>query len=158
MSNPATLPDTLSVISLPEFQDGHSPSNSPVGVQTELFGRGVVPVNPSAPPDVERERLTSATSGRSSGASLRSAALSASLASRLMAKLDLDGSPEYVLTWRRVAMASGSSVYRLRASARRTSANACSGWPTPTVGTPNSMRGQGQDPLKRKAQGHTVNL
>lgn len=32
------------------------------------------------------------------------------------------------------------------------------GWPTPTCQSPNSLRGKGQDPMKRKAQGHTVNL
>lgn len=32
------------------------------------------------------------------------------------------------------------------------------GWPTPTAQTPNSLRGKGQDPMKRRAQGHTVNL
>ena len=31
-------------------------------------------------------------------------------------------------------------------------------WRTPTVCSPNSQRGTGQDPEKRKAQGHTVNL
>lgn len=33
-----------------------------------------------------------------------------------------------------------------------------SGWPTPTAQSPNSLRGKGQDPMKRKEQGHTVNL
>ena len=32
------------------------------------------------------------------------------------------------------------------------------GWRTPTAGTPNSLRGNGQNPEKRAAQGHTVNL
>jgi hypothetical protein len=32
------------------------------------------------------------------------------------------------------------------------------GWATPTAGTPNNLRGRGQDPAKRKAQGHTVGL
>jgi hypothetical protein len=33
-----------------------------------------------------------------------------------------------------------------------------SGWPTPTCQSPNLLRGKGQDPVKRKEQGHTVNL
>lgn len=33
-----------------------------------------------------------------------------------------------------------------------------SGWRTPTAGSPNSLRGNGQDPAKRLAGGHTVNL
>ena len=32
------------------------------------------------------------------------------------------------------------------------------GWNTPTAQSPNSLRGQGQDPIKRAEQGHTVNL
>jgi len=32
------------------------------------------------------------------------------------------------------------------------------GWRTPTAQSPNSLRGNGQDPSKRLAQGHTVNL
>jgi hypothetical protein len=31
-------------------------------------------------------------------------------------------------------------------------------WPTPTACSPNSLRGNGQDPAKRKAGGHAVNL
>lgn len=32
------------------------------------------------------------------------------------------------------------------------------GWPTPTAQSPNSLRGVGQDPMRRKEQGHAVNL
>ena len=32
------------------------------------------------------------------------------------------------------------------------------GWPTPTLGSPNSLRGSGQDPMKRRDGGHSVNL
>jgi hypothetical protein len=32
------------------------------------------------------------------------------------------------------------------------------GWRTPTCQSPSSLRGAGQDPAKRLAQGHTVNL
>jgi hypothetical protein len=32
------------------------------------------------------------------------------------------------------------------------------GWPTPVCATPNSLRGNGQDPTKRKAGGHQVGL
>jgi hypothetical protein len=32
------------------------------------------------------------------------------------------------------------------------------GWATPTSCSPNSLRGTGQDPMKRKAGGHAVNL
>ena len=32
------------------------------------------------------------------------------------------------------------------------------GWPTPNAGTPQSLRGNGQDPEARKAQGHQIDL
>ena len=35
---------------------------------------------------------------------------------------------------------------------------AMAGWRTPTAGLPNSLRGNGQDPAKRLAGGHAVNL
>jgi hypothetical protein len=37
-------------------------------------------------------------------------------------------------------------------------AKALASWPTPTSGTPNSLRGLGQDPEKRMEGGHQVNL
>jgi hypothetical protein len=33
-----------------------------------------------------------------------------------------------------------------------------SGWPTPNAGTPQSLRGNGQDPEIHRSQGHQVNL
>lgn len=44
-----------------------------------------------------------------------------------------DGSPEFVLIWKLKAMSSGAPICRLAASARRTGASGCSGWPTPDV-------------------------
>jgi len=55
-------------------------------------------------------------------------------------------------------MPSGPPSCLLAASARRTSATGCSSWRTPTAGSPNSLRGKGQEPSKRLAGGHTVNL
>jgi hypothetical protein len=40
--------------------------------------------------------------------------------------------PEYQCKWVRKVTPSGLPIFRLRASARRTSATGCSGWPTPT--------------------------
>lgn len=48
----------------------------------------------------------------------------------MRAALDVTGSPEFELTWRYWDMPSGPPILALRASARRTSASACSGWPT----------------------------
>jgi len=78
--------------------------------------------------------MTRGTYGPPSDGSLTSAALQQSLESRLRASLDVDGSPEYVLTWKHWDMESGAPICALRASARRTSGNDCggsqTGWPT----------------------------
>lgn len=68
-----------------------------------------------------------------SGESLSpSASLQRSLESRLRVLLDVNGSPEYALTWKHWAMPSGQPICALRASPRRTSGNGCGGWRTPT--------------------------
>src|SRR5690242_21166272 len=54
-----------------------------------------------------------------------SAVLQSSLESRLRARLDVHGSPEYVLTWKTWDMPSGPLICALRASARPTSGNGC---------------------------------
>src|SRR5690606_21851 len=57
--------------------------------------------------------------------------LQLSLANRLRVLVDVDGSPEYVLTWNHWDMPWGPPIFRLRASARRTSDNGYGGWHTP---------------------------
>jgi hypothetical protein len=60
-------------------------------------------------------------------------ALSERLGQSLMKRLGECGSPEYLLTWSRLVTPAGRVLYRLRASAPRTSGSASSGWPTPLV-------------------------
>lgn len=74
---------------------------------------------------------TNGTSGLSCEGSSPSAVLQRSLESRLQARMDVNGSPEYVLTWKHWGMQSGPPICALRASARRTSGKGSSGWPTP---------------------------
>lgn len=65
-----------------------------------------------------------------------SADLQLFLANKLREKMDLNGSPEYVLTWKQWDMPLGPLICALRASARRTSGKDCSGlagWVSPTV-------------------------
>lgn len=76
---------------------------------------------------------TSAISGPISANSSPHDALQLFLENRLRAALDVNGSPEYVLTWKLWDINSGPPICALRASARRTSDNAFSGWPTPTI-------------------------
>jgi hypothetical protein len=72
-----------------------------------------------------------ATSGPSSDDSSPSASLQHWLESKLRARMDANGSPEYALTWKHWDMPSGPPILALRGSARRISDNAFSGWPTP---------------------------
>ena len=79
------------------------------------------------------EKLTLDTFGLPSERPSRSAALQSSLASRLRALLARTGCPLYGLTWKTLAMKSGSAICALRASVPRTSGNASTGWPTVTT-------------------------
>ena len=84
--------------------------------------------------------MTSGTCGQPSTGSSKSAALQASLVSRLQARAQTLGSTLFRLTWKPWALPSGRSLSRLRASVHRTSGTVPTGWPTPTVG--NSMGSQ----------------
>ncbi len=61
-----------------------------------------------------------------------SADLQSSLENRLRVRMDVNGSPEYALTWKHWTMPAGLQICALRASARRTRGSAFIGWPTPT--------------------------
>lgn len=65
----------------------------------------------------------------------RSNDLSRAIGDGLKARIDLNGSPEYEMTWKEVVTPSGHVLSRLAASARRTSGSDCSGWESPTAGT-----------------------
>ncbi len=77
--------------------------------------------------------MTSGTYGPLGSGSSSSAALNASLVSRLRARTQTLGSPLYKLTWKDWDIPSGPSRSRQRASALRTSASDFTGWPTPVA-------------------------
>lgn len=145
---------THSVTSSPASGAGPAPSSLRAGRKTARSGRVAAPASRSAWQDAERERLTSATCGPLFATLSPSAALQSALASRLVQRLAAYGSPEYALTWKSWDMASGPPICAVRASGRRTSGNASTGWPTPD----SYPRGGAQDPAKRKAGGHSVTL
>src|SRR5690606_41925010 len=76
--------------------------------------------------------------GRGAGSST-SADLQLSLERRLQALMDVDGSPEYVLTWKQWDMPPGPPICQLRASVHRTSRGGSGGWPTTTADDANSV-------------------
>ena len=67
------------------------------------------------------------TSGQKCADSSESARLQSSLASKCQAELDVNGSQEYVLTWKRWDMPSGPPICALRARARHKSASGSTG-------------------------------
>jgi hypothetical protein len=139
-----TFKDTPSVISSPGSGVGPSPCASPAGRQLLLFGPGAAPVSPSHRRGGGRVKPTPATSGPSFFDSPPSAALQHCLGNRLRAALDVNGSPEYVLTWKHWVMPSGPPICALRGSVRRTSANGftglLTGWATPTRGDAQKVK------------------
>ena len=126
-----TSKDMTNATFSPASADGPMPSTSQDGPLTGRCGPEAVPVSRFRALDTTRAMPTKDTSGPLFSALSPSAALSASLASRLQARMDVNGSPEYELTWKHWDMPAGPLVYQLRASPRRTSAVDCIGWPTP---------------------------
>ena len=166
----------------PASAGGHTPCDSPDGRQMSLFGREAVPAHRSqrraensvqSAAGVDCDSLaemshssrssavlpagggTTDTSGPICGGSSRSADLQRFLASRLQELLDVNGSPEYVLTWKHWDMPSGPPICALRASARRTRGKGCFGWPTPraneTTGPQRAKNRQGGPSLREAA-------
>lgn len=115
-------------ISSPASVAGNTHSTSRNG--KVLSGRAVVHANRSVTPGDEKEHPTNGTCGRKCKGLSPSAALQQSLENRLRARLDVNGSPEYALTWKHWDMQSGPRICALRASGRRTSDKDYSGWPT----------------------------
>ena len=145
-----------------EFSAGPSPSDSPVGPTTDLFGVAVPLAPPSASPARKRsvhvakarilcgvlDELASqyaqtasthglpmpATYGRKPGGLSRSADLTRSLANKLRAlPVSEIGSPLYRHRWKSSVTLLGLPICRLRASGHRTSDSDFSGWPTPNA-------------------------
>lgn len=136
------------VTSSPELPVGNTPCSSPTGPPSGKSGRVAAPVNHSATRAKEKAPPTSGTCGPTSCDLSPSAALQQSLESRLRANLDVNGSPEYVLTWKHWVMQSGPPICRLQASARRTGDTGFSGWPTVTARDGRSLKGARDMPNK----------
>ena len=137
MSSPTNCADTHSAISSPASVAGSTPSSLQAGA---LGQYGPVPVLASLSPRQVRamDLQISGICGRRSITTSASAHLQQSLANRLRAMLDVNGSIEFRLTWKQWAMPYAEPICALRASERRTVDSAYSSWPTCTV---NDSRG-----------------
>ena len=134
MCEKVILTGSRNAISSPESLGGRTHCAWQDGRTIARSGLGVAHASHSAPPEHTAEQMTIDTFGQSFNASSRSEDLQSFLESRLRARLDADGSPEYVLVWKRWDMQSGPPICALRASARRTYASGSiglAGWATP---------------------------
>lgn len=136
MSDQANSNNTRNAISSPVSVGGHTPCASPDGRMIGPCGPDRAHANLSARLAKALGLMTKGTYGPSSDGSSISADLQSSLANRLHQKMDVNGSPEYVLTWKEWPIASGPPICALRARARPISDNACGGWPTPMAQNP----------------------
>ena len=142
---------TSKFTSSPASAAGRPPSSSPGGKAPS--GPAPVPVSRFRVLESGKAMPTNDTSGPLFNVSSPSAALQRSLENRLRERLDVNGSPEYGLTWKPLDMPSGVPICRLAASARRTSDNAFGGWPTPQTADDNMSRTKDpQEYLKRMLQ------
>lgn len=151
-----TSVDTHSATSSPAWESGPTRSGVPAGQMIDLFGPVPVRANLSPRQAQALGFLTSGTSGRTSIGSSRSAALQASLESRLRAKTQNLGSTLYKLTWKPWATPSGPSRSRLRASVLRTSETGCTGWPTPQT-SDSTGGGQAKRAMGEARHGSNLN-
>ena len=133
MSDQLNLFATPSATSSPASAGGAAHCALRNGPTPAPSGPEAAPASPSASPEREKARRTNATSGPSLAGSLPPANLQSCLASRLQARLDAAGSPEYRLIWKEWVITSALRICALRASARHTSGRDFIGWQTPTV-------------------------
>lgn len=151
MSEERTSQDIAASTCSPASAGGTMRYNSPGGPQIELSGLEAAPVSPSPLQGNDVAPKTNATCGPTCSDSSASVVLQSSLESRLQARMDVNGSPEYVLTWKHWDMPSGPPICALRASVRRTSGSACSGWPTP-----RTLTGGGESAKRKQELGRTA--
>lgn len=129
-SNRPTLLDSRSATSLQVSEDGRTHCVSQAGPTIDLSGQDHARASHSRWPESALVKKTIATSGQSLDVSSRSRYLQSCLESRLRRNLDVDGSPEYELTWKQLDMPLGPPICALLASGRRTSGKGFTGWPT----------------------------
>ena len=128
-----TSRDTGKSISSPESEAGRSPSTSPDGHAIDLFGQVAAPASPSRSRAKAKALRTNAIFGPSGFVSSETDGLQRSLENKLRARLDTNGSPEFMLKWSRKLIRSGRRICRLRASRRNIPDNEFSLWRTPAA-------------------------
>lgn len=118
---------------------------------TAQYGLEAAHASRSRRPVMAKASMILVTSGPHGFGSLASAGLQSSLVSKLQRRAT--GSILYHLTWKVQPLPSGRLIYRLRASAARTNANAFTGWPTPTTPSGGQTVPPGTSPTGRRPDG-----
>lgn len=132
MSNHQTLEDTLNVTFSQALEDGLTHYGWLVGPMTDQSGQDRVLVSHLVLPGRAKELQMIVTYGPLFGGLSLSADLQSSLENKLHQNLDVNGSPEYVLTWKRWDMKWGPPICRLRAWTHHTldkGYGGLDGWP-----------------------------
>lgn len=153
-----TLKDSRSAISSPGSASGLTPCGAPDGLTVAPSGQVPAPASHSASQENAGDSMTPATCGPHGLTLYRSAALTLSLVNRLQARTASHGSTLYNLTWKKRNTPSLLSIFALRASVRRTSDNACSGWPTPLTSNTKNAYQDAQKVIARVLAGRQQNL
>lgn len=151
-----TCAGTPNATSSPASEAGPTRSGSQDGRTTGRYGQEAVRASHSPSRGSAVALATrAAIYGRTGSGSSASAALSLSLASRYQAKTASLGSTLFRLIWKRVVTPSGRSIPALRASARRTSGNDFTSWPTPQSHDAQAPKSEAQQEAVRR-RGHGV--
>jgi len=131
MSTQKTLKNLTSATSLLESEGGPTLSNSPGGIQTDLFGLEVAPVKVSQPLDNVKAQMMSVTSGLRGSGSSESRSLQQSLASKLLEQSVSDGSMQSQQILKRVTTDSLRAYCQDTLSEPITVDRDSGSWPTP---------------------------
>src|SRR5688500_9028321 len=108
--------DSPNDISSPASEDGATPSASLAGLTSESAGPAVALASRSRSGAKSEALATNGIFGPRGFGSLDSDYLTWCLGSKLRATLDVTGSPEFILKWRRWLIRSGLRISVLRAS------------------------------------------
>ena len=131
ISLPIPSSDIPSVTFSLALRDGLTHCGWLSGPRKDQYGQDRVLARRSVSPDKGKaSTIQSDTFGPLFGGSSASAVLQSCLGSRLRAALDVNGSPEYGMTWGEWDMPLGEPICRVAASGRRTSGKDFGGWPT----------------------------
>lgn len=146
--SPQTSMDSSRCTTSLALVDGPTRSSSPAGRKMKKSGPGAVHVSRFRALDSEKAMPTNAISGPLFSGSSPSESLQSSLESRLRARMDVNGSPEYALIWKHWDMPSGPRICALRSCDPRNSGKGFIGWPTVTVRDARTLKGGRDRPFR----------